>query len=895
MAQPVAGRKVSENRGLYGNRIPSIVKHHTGGSTGSTGSTGASGDRSEGKKDVPEASQGSVPPPRDRELPTSADLDENAVDLSATNERAAVVQEPEEQGSSTNDSQDADTQSSRPPIPEIRAEDLVPSTLPRDDDHDVSSDVSEPPSPRSTAAQASGTPQSMSSAPGLERITSQLSLADSAGGSNLSVAGSQATYSSLRVETGAADDESMEGSKADGSRAEEDEARRNISEEQDNLSDVSTPTGTPKMAQREYLPEIPGSQSHPIGGLSLHPDGTVSPAAFGTGRKGSLGLDHMDEVMVDTSALPNESQKLKHENQINEKKPDVTETEKNRKGNEPTSQGDFEITEDKMVHIELPEDDPALTEEGRELQRTAKEKLHAQVEKKGKSEWEVMEDNSEENKPEEVKREQESANQKETGDPMTSFEYVHEQKVKEAYSKGDHSEEKAVQDSEIKEEPSKGKPDDTVTPTVQTKDFGAAASTSTEHVAETTAKIPSDGDKGDEPESPLSNEDREHLSGPTDNTTTPESPAKDDSHKPKSEELKYAEKAQTVSDVLQPPTTQSPEALDPASQRSLDKTLAEAPEDQTPIRVGQGESDAENSKQDSAKEDVEIQDIEDIPIGDDTELHKKDQDPNVESLIAGKSNAEPGVEPELEITEEDTEAADVLKHGKPKQLDVEPAPYIVPRDEEAEPQSPGSVASVPSEIEEPDESPIASNSNIASASFPSVPSQEPVVTEITENPESSEISRAPTPGSAGVNLPSVPKDNVDSSESKVRVGVTLSPGKHRQQDQVVEASKESLDEDMKRFLAKTDGSGVESGQGAQSQDTAPSLDAAAATISDPAGASRLAKSTSSSSTLSSSSTSSTKKKTQDRGRSPLLDMDVDGEDGGETGWAKVSVNKTKYS
>jgi hypothetical protein len=24
-------------------------------------------------------------------------------------------------------------------------------------------------------------------------------------------------------------------------------------------------------------------------------------------------------------------------------------------------------------------------------------------------------------------------------------------------------------------------------------------------------------------------------------------------------------------------------------------------------------------------------------------------------------------------------------------------------------------------------------------------------------------------------------------------------------------------------------------------------------------------------------------------------MDVDGEDGGETGWAKVSVNKTKYS
>jgi hypothetical protein len=102
--------------------------------------------------------------------------------------------------------------------------------------------------------------------------------------SNLSVAGSQATYSSLNVETGAADDDSAKGGKAEGSLAEDDQ-RRNVSEEQDNLSDISTPTGTPKMAQREYLPEIPGSQSHPMNsrGVDHHlifitsADRTLSP------------------------------------------------------------------------------------------------------------------------------------------------------------------------------------------------------------------------------------------------------------------------------------------------------------------------------------------------------------------------------------------------------------------------------------------------------------------------------------------------------------------------------------------------------------------------------------------------------------------------------------------
>lgn len=819
-------------------------------------------------------------------------MDENAVDLSTSNEREAIVQRPEEQASSTK-SHDVEDESAKHPIPEIRAEDLVPSTLPRDEDQDVSSDVSEPPSPRSTAAQAAGTPQSMSSVPALERIASQLSLADSAGGSNLSVTGSQATYSSLRVETGA-DDGSSKGGKAEGS-SEQDDVRRNISEEQDNLSDVSTPTGTPKMAQREYLPEISGSQSHPIGGLSLYPDGTVSPAAFGTGRKGSIGAGYEDQVMIDTSAIPDESQKLKHEGEVQEENPDATETEKNRKGNEPTSKGDFQITEDHMVNIELPEDDPALTEEGRELQRKAKEKLHAEAERKGISEWEVMEENSDD-KPDQVKYEQQNANQKETGDPMTNVEEVHEHQRDEAFSKASQDEEKSQQESGTMGKGNPNRQEDNDVSEVQSKDFGAASKPSAKDAEVTKTTIPFDGDKGEEPESPLSNEDREHFSGPVENQDSREAAAKIGAETSKSDEVRDMEAS--ASDVLEPPTSQSPDALDPEAQRSLDQTLAEAPGDEQPVQRGQERGTSDSSKLDNSAHDAEIQDIEDIPTGDDTELHKKDQDPNVDSLIVGKKDAGTGVEPEVEITEEEAETADALKHGKPRQLDVEPAPYVAPRDREAEPPSPGSVASLPSEIEEPEDSPAASNSNIASATFPSVPKQEPVVTEISEKAESSEISRAPTPGSEQVKLPSVPKDSVDFSGSKVRVGVTLSPGKHvdsSQQDQVGEPSRESLDEDMKRFMAKKDGSGIESGQGAQSQDTAPSLDAVAQTISGPRGSSGLAKSTSSSSTLSNSSSSSKNKKTHDRGRSPLLDMDVDGEDGGEAGWAKVSVNKTKYS
>lgn len=893
VAQPVAGRKVSENKGLYGNRIPSIAKHHTGGSTASTGSAGTSGERSDSRREESDVPEASVPPPQDQALPTSASLDENAVDLSASSEREAMVRQPEEQASSTKESHVAEDESAKHPIPEIRAEDLVPSTLPRDEDQDVSSDVSEPPSPRSTAVQAAGTPQSMSSVPALERIASQLSLADSAGGSNLSVSGSQATYSSLRVETGA-DDESSKGGKAEGGY-EQNDARRNMSEEQDNLSDVSTPTGTPKMAQRDYLPEIPGSQSHPIGGLSLHPDGTVSPAAFGTGRKGSIGAGYEDQVMVDTSAIPDESQKLKHEGEIQEEHPDATETEKNRKGNEPTSKGDFQITEDHMVNIELPEDDPALTEEGRELQRKAKEKLHAEAERKGKSEWEVMEENSDD-KPDQVKQEQQRANEKETGDAMTNIEEVHEHQREEAFSKGDQDEEKSQQESGTKEKATLNEQDDNAVSGIQSKDFGTASKRPAQDAETTKATIPSNGDQGEEPESPLSNEDREHLAGPVETQDYREAAAKFGAQTSKSDEVRDMEAS--ASDVLEPPTSQSPDALDPEAQRSLDQTLAEAPGGEKSVQPGQERGNSDGSKLDTSAHDAEIQDIEDIPTGDDTELHKVDQDPNVDSLIVGNNDAGTGVEPEVKITEEEAEPADALKHGKPRQLDVEPAPYIAPRDREAEPSSPGSVASLPSEIEEPEDSPVASNSNISSATFPSVPKQEPVVTEISEKTESSEISRAPTPGSEQVNLPSVPKDSVDSSESKVRVGVTLSPGKHvdsSQQDQVGEPSRKSLDEDMKRFMAKKDGSGIESGRGARSQDTAPSLDAVAQTISGPGGSSGLAKSTSSSSTLSNSSSSSKNKKTQARGRSPLLDMDVDGEDGGEAGWAKVSVNKTKYS
>ncbi|GHJ87814.1 hypothetical protein NliqN6_4216 [Naganishia liquefaciens] len=895
VAQPVAGRKASENRGLYGNRIPSIVKHHTGGSTGSTGSTGALSERSDSKRDEPETSKGTIPPPQDQALTTSADLDENAVDLSSSHERQPIVRRPEEQAPSSEDDQPDEAESSRPLIPEIRAEDLVPSTLPKDDDRDVSSDVSEPPSPRSTAAQAAGTPQSMSSVPALERIASQLSLADSAGGSNLSVAGSQATYSSLRVETGAADDDSAKGGKAEGSQTEDDQ-RRNVSEEQDNLSDISTPTGTPKMAQREYLPEIPGSQSHPIGGLSLHPDGTVSPAAFGSGRKGSIGAGYEDQVMVDTSAIPDESQKLKHEGEVQEEYPNATETEKNRKGNEPTSKGDFQITEDHMVNIQLPEDDPALTEEGRELQRKAKEKLHAEAERKGKSEWEVMEENSDD-KADQVKREQRLANAKETGNPETNVEDVHAHQREEAFAKAERNkdDEKSQQGSESEGKEISHRQEATAVSEIQSKDFGATHKPSMEDAEVTRATIPSNGDIGDEPESPLSNEDREHLSGPAEKQESQEAAAKIGAETSKSDEVREMEAS--ASEVLEPPTSQSPDALDPESQRSLDKTLAEASGKKALQSTHEKVAD-EDSKREFSAQSAEIQDMEDIPTGDDAESHKQDQDPNIDSLLVGKSDAGAGVKPEVEIMEGDSDAMDAFEHGESKQLDVEPAPYVAPRDVNEKPQSPRSATSVPSEIEEPEDSPATSNSNVATATFPSVPKQEPVVTEISEKVDSSEISRAPTPGPESVNLPSVPKESVDSSESKVRVGVTLSPGKHlgtSQQDQVRGTSKEAEDENVKRFLAKKDGSDVESGRATQSQDTAPSLDAVAQTISAPGDVSGLAKSTSSSSTLSNSTTSSKKKNMQDRGRSPLLDMDMDGEDGGETGWAKVSVNKTKYS
>jgi hypothetical protein len=753
----------------------------------------------------------------------AADLEEDAVDLSAS---TATVAEPKP----TTDSSNVTSSTTRSDIPQIRAEGLVPSTLPHDEDADNDSDASQPPSPRSTAATASETSPSLTamseaSGPALNRVISSLSVGSV--GTQKSSASRVTQASSLRVETGADEDGDGDGQDTDGAdddgQQNEGERRRH-EEDQDNLSDVSTPTGTPTMPAREFLPEIPGTASSSIGGLSLHPDGHVSVGAFGTAKgMPSLG-QHDDDITVDTSAISDEQEKLKHGQKIVEENPDATETEKNRKGNEAESQGDFTVTDDRTVHIELPQDDPALTEEGRELQRLAKEKLAKAAKEQGKSEWQVMNDDSE-NRPEQVKREQASANEKETGDPNTSFASVHEAQRKEA-------EEKAEKQGEEGQGTEEAKPDKATIPSL---DFGAGDVTEppTAQSPPTKATIPSNGDKGDEPESPLSNDTREHafIQGDT-----------EDSKDVTAETSEDAEGMQTPTEVVEPPTP-APDARE---------------EEAT-------EEDAETIEEEVSVSDVtdivDVQDIEDIPTGDDTEMHRKDQDPNVESLIVGKSD-DTGVEPKVEITEDDI---------------VEEPAATVAVDATTQP-------AVTSDVEEP-----------ASASFPSVPQQEPQST--TSNRSSAEISRTPTPGPDGLNLPSVPKDDVeqeDSPQGKVRVGVTLSPGKHlgSSRAQTVESRGAELDENAKRFEAKKDGPGASD---VQTKNTATSIDAMATALADPTETTRLAKSTSSSSTLSSSSSSSAKRKKAQGGRSPLLDMDPDGEDGGETGWAKVSVNKTKYS
>lgn len=810
VAQPV-GRKVSESRGLVGNRIPGVVKHHTGGSTGSVGSSGrAEKEQQEG---------GSVPPPME-----AADLEEDAVDLSAS---TATVAQPKP----STDSSDVTSETTRSDIPEIRAEGLVPSTLPHDEDADLDSDASQPPSPRSTAATASETSPSLTalseaSGPALNRVISSLSVGSV--GTQKSSASRVTQASSLRVETGADEDADERGTDgADDAGDQGEGERRRHGEDQDNLSDVSTPTGTPTMPAREYLPEIPGTSSSSIAGLSLHPDGQLSVGAFGTAKgMPSLG-QHDRDITVDTSAIPDEQEKLKHEQKVVEQDPDATETEKNRKGNEAESQGDFTVTDDKMVHIELAQDDPALTEEGRELQRLAKEKLTQAAQEQGKSEWEVLDDDSE-NRPDEVKREQAAANEKETGDPDTSFASVHGAQRKEA-------EEKADKQGEEGQDIKKAKPDKA---TIPSKDFGTAEVSEPPSAEPKTTKatIPSNGDNGEEPESPLSNDTREHafIQGDTEDSK--------DVMAVTAETGEDAEGMQTPTEVVEPPTP-APDARD----------SEEATE-------GEAETIEEEVSVSDVTDIVDIQDIEDIPTGDDTEMHKKDQDPNVDSLIVGKGDDKSGIEPKVEITEDD--------------LVEEPAPVV---EVEANPQS-----AVAPDAEEP-----------ASASFPSVPQQEPQ--SATSNRDSAEISRTPTPGPDDLNLPSVPKDDVeqeDSPQGKVRVGVTLSPGKHlgSSRDQTsAESRDKQLDE---RFEAKKDGPGASE---VETQNSAASIDAMAATLSDPAETTRLAKSTSSSSTLSSSSSSSAKQKKAQGGRSPLLDMDPDGEDGGETGWAKVSVNKTKYS
>jgi len=819
-------------------------------------------------------------------LKTSADLEEDAVDLSTpapARQADAGTSESETTmpSAESNDKDDTDPVTApvpvRPDIPTIRAEGLVPSTLPHNEDEDVGSDVSQPPSPRSTAAQASDT------SPSLSRVGSTLSIG-SAAGTEKSAASRVTQASSLRVETGIDDDDVND--KPETTNPQDGSQRRNVQEDQDNMSDVSTPTGTPTMPQREFLPEIPGSQNHPIGGLSLHPDGSVSPGAFGSVKKMPLS---QHDVMVDTSAIPDETQKLKNEQAIHADDAGLTETEMNEKGNEPQSQGDFKITEDKMVHIELPEDDPALTEEGRELQRKAKEKLHAEAENRGTSEWGVLEEDSKD-KPDQVKREQESANMKETGDRNTSFDEVHEQHVQETRQKAEREEKDEHNEGGGEPPQASGNVESaSATHGVGSKDFGTTAPSDDTAVTETKTTMPFDGDKGEEPESPMSNETREHM---FDEFAGKEDQECRNDANDKGELRDSFEGLQTPTEVIEPPTPMP----DPG-----DDTRSSASDEKFPLQLSQGEStEADDAGAAPADDNVQIQDIEDIPTNDDTEMHKKDQDPNVDSLIAGKSGDNPGVEPKVKITEQG-DSVETLKQGKPIQLDVEPAPYVAPRHGDA----PASPASIPSDIQEPDND-IGNSGNMASASFPSVPKQEPTVSEISHTSDisnSNEISRSTTPGTGDIKLPSVPQDDIeqdDSPQGKVRVGVTLSPGKHLSATQGQSAGEQDsergqqLDADMKRFLAKADGSDVE-GKSTQAQASSPSLDALGATMSNPAAGTGLAKSTSSSSTLSSSSSSSKKKRSQERGRSPLLDMDIDGEDGGEAGWAKVSVNKTKYS
>ncbi|KAJ9095946.1 hypothetical protein QFC21_005308 [Naganishia friedmannii] len=863
VAQPVGARKVSENRGLVGNRIPNVTKQHTGGSTTSVASSSDVGRQQSVEpkdaqpdaepKDVHPEAQSTVPEPR-QPLSTSADLEEDAVDMEDAPFEARDV-------AAGAGGQAEKTASVPPPtdIPIIRAEDLVPSTLPHDDDA-VSSDISEPPSPRSTAAQGSETTPSMSgvsdlaSNPAISRISSSLSVATDH--SVATTEQSNGTLSSLRVETGGPEEE------AERQRI----AAQEVAEDQDNLSEVSTPTRTPMIQPRDHLPEISGSLTHAIGGLSLHPDGTVSPGAFGTSKKMPELGKHEDEVMVDMSALPAEIQKLRDGQRLHEQDPTATDTEMNRKGDEPESKGDFQIMDDKMVHIELPQDDAALTEEGRQLQKLAKKKLADEAEKRGTSEWQVMEQDAKD-RPDHVKREQEDANEEETGDRYTSFQ------ESQASNQKEYVKEPAPTDSGFVA----NKQDETAQTPIGSKDFAS-------------------GDKLDD------------GTPATEKYKTAETPLKSTRHEGavveeaaqgQSEEVEGkatpALETETPSEVIEPATPFA-ESEEPIAKpaKEAESATSSAPDRDESTTV----EDITDFKA-SISESEDIQDIEDIPTIDDTELHKKDQDPNVDSLIVGKhDDVHGGVQPKVEITEEDTvedenepEAArDTPTHGQSQEVDAAPADKI-----------PASPASVPSEIEEPLESPAKTNENVASATFPSVPKQDPKIREVSDNQTPEAGSRASTPAQEDVTLPSVPTADVnrdDPAQGKVRVEVTLSPGKHlaspTQNPATHKSESEALDEDMNRFLAKKDGGRVERG-GVPAQDTA-SLDALAGASADKADAAKLAKSTSSSSTLSSSSsTSSKKKKSIERGRSPLLDMDTDGDDDGEAGWAKVSVNKTKYA
>lgn len=864
-AQPVGAWKVSENRGLYGNRIPSVSKQHTGGSTTSVGSSDVDRQQSvEPKSAQPDVepkeaqldAQSTVPEPR-QPLSTSADLEEDAVDM-----KEAPFEARDFAGGAVDQT---DSVPQPTDIPTIRAEDLVPSTLPHDDDeNDIGSDISEPPSPRSTAAQPSETTPSISglsdrgnafsdaSSPALSRIHSSLSVATQQS------ATSRGTLSSLRVETGGPEEE------AERLRV----AAQEVAEDQDNLSEVSTPTGTPTIQPRDHhLPEISGSLTHAIGGLSLHADGTVSPGVFGTAKKMPKLRQHEEEVMVDTEALPAETQKLRDGQRVHTEHPSATETEKNKKGNEPESDGDFRITDEKMVHIELPEDDPAITEEGRQLQQLAKKKLAEESEKRGISEWEVMEENAKD-RPEHVKEEQENANEKETGDRHTSFEELQAQKQDQ------DADGAAPTDSG----PSANKQDETT----QSEDLASGD----KHAKEKRTSLPSEA--GEKPEaagaaSKSAQEDRasvEEAAGSQPEHVTAKPTA--------------VMETETPSEVIEP-ATPLPESNNAATASTEDAESAALP---VPDRDESTTVEDITDPKPSTTESEGIQDIEDIPTTDDIELHRKDQDPNLDSLIVGKHDDVSGdVHPKVEITEDDTiededkptAAKATMEHSQAEDVDASPEGKV--------PQSP---SSAPSEIEEPAESDASLSSKVASATFPSVPKQDPKIRDVSDSQTPEAGSRTSTPAQDDVTLPSVPKDNVaqdESAQGKVRVEVTLSPGKHLaspgQNPAVSKSESASLDEDMNRFLAKQDGSGVESHH-VQTQDTA-SLDAVAMASADNADAAKLAKSTSSSSTLSSSSSKSSKKKSIERGRSPLLDMDTDGDDDGEAGWAKVSVNKTKYA